>query len=127
MFSKKATIIDEIFTVDLTLCSKCQIDGEDFIDFCGLLRKQELYYMYIEISGLFVTKNKTLGNKQTCAFIRNLRVLTFGGDLLRRSHVMHHGNPKVHRKQDLSDSKGQFISKCLLGVIVLTKIPMKIL
>ena len=40
MFSKKATKIDEIFTVDLTLCSKCQIDGEDF---CGLLRKQELY------------------------------------------------------------------------------------
>ena len=29
MFSKKATKIDEIFTVDLTLRSKCQIDGED--------------------------------------------------------------------------------------------------
>ena len=27
MFSKKATKTDEIFTVDLTLCSKCQIDG----------------------------------------------------------------------------------------------------
>ena len=25
MFSKKATKIDEIFTVDLTLCSKCQM------------------------------------------------------------------------------------------------------
>ena len=34
--------IDEIFTVDLTLCSKCQIKGEDFVDFCGLLRKHEL-------------------------------------------------------------------------------------
>ena len=33
MFSKKATKIDEIFTVDLTLCSKCQIDGEDFFSF----------------------------------------------------------------------------------------------
>ena len=43
MFSKKATKIDEIFTVDLTLCSKCQIDGEDFFNFCGLLRKHELY------------------------------------------------------------------------------------
>ena len=43
MFSKKATKIDELFTVDLTLCSKCQIDGEDFVDFCGLLRKHELY------------------------------------------------------------------------------------
>ena len=37
MYSKKATQIDEIFTVDLTLCSRCQIVGEDFINFCGLL------------------------------------------------------------------------------------------
>ena len=43
MFSKKATKSGEIFTVDLTLCSKCQIDGEDFVNFCGLLRKHELY------------------------------------------------------------------------------------
>ena len=42
MFSKKATKIDEIFTVDLTLCSKCQIDSEYFFIFCGLLRKHEL-------------------------------------------------------------------------------------
>ena len=42
MFSKKAKKINEIFTVDLTLCSKCQIDGEDFVNFCGLLRKNEL-------------------------------------------------------------------------------------
>ena len=45
MFSKKATIIDEIFAVNLALCSKCQIDGEDFVDFCGLLRKHELYLL----------------------------------------------------------------------------------
>ena len=43
MFSMKATKFDEIFTIDLTLCSKCQIDGEDFVIFCGLLRKHELY------------------------------------------------------------------------------------
>ena len=42
MFSKKVAKIDEIFTVDLTLCSKCQIDGEYFVNFCGLLRKHEL-------------------------------------------------------------------------------------
>ena len=42
MFSRKATKIDKIFTVDLTLCSKCQIDVEDFVNFCGLLRKHEL-------------------------------------------------------------------------------------
>ena len=41
MFSKKVTTFDEIFTVDLTFCSKCQIDGEDFINFVGLLRKHE--------------------------------------------------------------------------------------
>ena len=43
MFSKKVTELDEIFAVDLTLCSNCQIDGEDFVDFCGLLRKHKLY------------------------------------------------------------------------------------
>ena len=40
MFSKKAAKIDEI---DLTLCSKCQIYGEDFFYFCDLLRKHKLY------------------------------------------------------------------------------------
>ena len=43
MYSKKATRINEIFTVDLTLCSKRGIDGEDFVNFRGLLRKYELY------------------------------------------------------------------------------------
>ena len=41
MFSKKATKIDKIFTVNLTVCSNRQIDGEDFVNFCGLLRKYE--------------------------------------------------------------------------------------
>ena len=40
MFSKKATKIDEIFTVDLTLCSKCQIDGEDFVNFVAFLENK---------------------------------------------------------------------------------------
>ena len=43
MFSKKATKIDELFTFGLTSCSKCQIDSEDFVDFCGLFIKHELY------------------------------------------------------------------------------------
>ena len=43
MFSKKATKIDEIFTINLMLCSKRQIDNEDFINFLGLLREYELY------------------------------------------------------------------------------------
>ena len=42
MFSKKATKIDKLFTVNLTVRSKRQIDGEDFFNFCGLLRKREL-------------------------------------------------------------------------------------
>ena len=37
MLSKKATKIDQIFIVDLTLCSKCQIDGEDFVNFMAFL------------------------------------------------------------------------------------------
>ena len=43
MFSKKATKFDKIFAVDLTLFGKRQIDGEDFLNFCGLLRKHKLY------------------------------------------------------------------------------------
>ena len=40
VYVKKATKIDEIFTVDLTLCSKCQIYVEDFVNFSGLLKGQ---------------------------------------------------------------------------------------
>ena len=43
VFSKKATKIDEIFIVDLTVSSYCHIDDEDFVNFCGLLIKRELY------------------------------------------------------------------------------------
>ena len=42
MFSKKATKIDKIFSANLTLCSKRQIDIEDFVNFLGFLRKYEL-------------------------------------------------------------------------------------
>ena len=42
-FSEKATKIGKIFTVNLTVCSNRQIDDEDFVNFCGLLRKYELY------------------------------------------------------------------------------------
>ena len=47
MFSKKATKINEIFTVDLTITTYCQIDGEDFVNFCGLLGKRELYQKFL--------------------------------------------------------------------------------
>ena len=44
MFSKKATKIDDIFIVDLTLTihNVKSIKGEDFVNFCSLLRKHEL-------------------------------------------------------------------------------------
>ena len=42
MFSKKAAEIDKIFTINLTVTTYCQNDGEDFANFCGLLRKHEL-------------------------------------------------------------------------------------
>ena len=60
MFFKKATKFDEIFTIDLTLCSKCQIDGEDFVNFCGLLRKLELYHYYIMKNTFFFFSLQTL-------------------------------------------------------------------
>ena len=40
VFSKKATKFDEIFTFNFRLLHN--VDGEDFINFCGLLRKYEL-------------------------------------------------------------------------------------
>ena len=43
IFSKKATKIDEIFTVNLRVTTYVLSNGEDFVNFCGLLRKRELY------------------------------------------------------------------------------------
>ena len=48
MFSKKITKIDENFIVDLTLCTMCQTDSEDFVNFCGLLGTYELYQSKLE-------------------------------------------------------------------------------
>ena len=42
LFSEKTKKNEEIFTIDLTLCSKRQIDGEDVVNFCGLLGKYDL-------------------------------------------------------------------------------------
>ena len=33
------------------ILSKCQIDGEDFVNFCGLLRKYELYQLLLQKIG----------------------------------------------------------------------------
>ena len=42
IFPKKASKIDKIFNVDLTLTTKRQIDGEDVFKFLGLFRKKYL-------------------------------------------------------------------------------------
>ena len=46
MFSKKASKIDEIFTVNLTVTTYFQIDREDFVNFCGLPKKLGLYDLF---------------------------------------------------------------------------------
>ena len=61
MFFKKVAKFDKIFTVDLTLTTYSQIDGEDFVNFCGLLRKHELYNVHNyskPFEGVFSVLNK---------------------------------------------------------------------
>ena len=55
MFSKKATKIEKIFIINLTLATQCQIDGEDLVNFCGLLRKHE-------VTGSTFEQNRVLFN-----------------------------------------------------------------
>ena len=40
---KKNLFLFRLALAILWLCRKCQIDSEDFISFCGLFRKHELY------------------------------------------------------------------------------------
>ena len=74
MFSEKATKIDEIFTVNLTLCSRHQIDGEDFVNFHGLLRKYELYVCSLHSNTQFKKQNcsKLQFYKHTYIFFQKL-------------------------------------------------------
>ena len=54
ILSKKATNIDEIFTDNLTICSKCLIEGENFLSLCGLLRKHKLYDGYLFSGNMYL-------------------------------------------------------------------------
>ena len=66
MFSKKATKIDEIFTFDLTVTTYCQIGGEDFVNFWGLIRKRELYPSFLfQITYFLAINIAMLVNKMT--------------------------------------------------------------
>ena len=46
MFSEKATKIDKIFTVNLTVCSNHQIDYEDFVAFLENMNFIMAYVQY---------------------------------------------------------------------------------
>ena len=81
MFSKKAKIFDKIFTVDLTLWSKCQINGEDIVNFCGLLRKRELYLVVAHYMVGWI-KNQF----ETCALDKNRFCIVQG---YVRRHTLH--------------------------------------
>ena len=61
MFSKKATKIDEIFTVDL---KQRQIDGEDFVIFFGRLRK--INFLKMNLTGR--------NTKQLNFFVKTLKI-----------------------------------------------------
>ena len=47
-------------TDDLALTTYCQIDAEDFINFCGLLRKPEPYGKRKEVKILISSHTNTL-------------------------------------------------------------------
>ena len=65
-FSEKATKFDKIFTVNLTVCSNRQINVEDFVNFCGFLRKHELYQkMRSEVITNYITHDKVGGTEVT--------------------------------------------------------------
>ena len=94
MFFKKATKIDKIFSVDLTITTYCQIDSEDFVNFCGLLRKRELYWEVWELrkklslskgrffgSQYFARKEKAFSLKFVKSYLRNFA--HFQGGLLK--------------------------------------------
>ena len=65
MFSKKATKIDEIFTVDLTLYNKCQINGEDFVNFCRLPRTLKASLFLYQVIFIKVRKNVQIFDRET--------------------------------------------------------------
>ena len=78
MFSKKAIKFNEFFTVDLMLCSKYQIDGEDFVNFlaffyelCYLHTSRIFVYLFIRMEGSEVSDDK-FENEPTSNPIINL-------------------------------------------------------
>ena len=59
-FSKKATKIDEIFTVDLTVTTYFQVDVED--NFCGLLLKYSTIFLQTQLRLDHILNYRSLPN-----------------------------------------------------------------
>ena len=60
IFSKKATKIDEIFTVDLTVTTYFQVDVED--NFCGLLLKYSTIFLQTQLRLDHILNYRSLPN-----------------------------------------------------------------
>ena len=92
MFSKKATKIEEIFTVDLTVCSKCQIDGEDFVKFC---RKHELYNCTLSYSKtIFIYNVKYCNGTKDFAANNIICLYLFAEVVVTRTDIPEY--PEIH-------------------------------
>ena len=64
---------------------KCQIDGEDFFKFCGLLRKHELYLTksQIKVRGKWWTnKREKKFTEKESYLMKNQLITTLGGKFL---------------------------------------------
>ena len=69
LFSKKATKINEIFTIDLTLCSKCQIDGEDFVNFLWPSQKTRT------LNKVFLRRRSFPGTRLKISLTKTLKIV----------------------------------------------------
>ena len=61
IFSRKAPKIDKIFTIDLTICSKCRIYGKDFASLCDLLIENMKFKKFWNDARRFKKLNVILG------------------------------------------------------------------
>ena len=81
MFSKKATKIVEIFNVDLTVCSKCQIDGEDLSNFLAFLENTNFTcpsgFVYLPTVLLCSLTSRAVDKNQNTQLIASAALIIF--------------------------------------------------
>ena len=111
MFYKKATKIDEIFTVNLTLCSIRQIDREDFVNFHGLLRNfmnfnlEQLQNVVCQTSLNMLrplkcrVNSRTMGSIQMLVwYFRSAYILDENAFRMLNTHQSHHSSHYLQLK-----------------------------